>query len=516
MNERHRPARRPRDPHLSGYALPKSSQVDVAAELPYETSRIVFRPGLWQYAYILLLLALPVAFGISMIQYGFTIQERDWGNRIFFGLLMIAIGAVPAAYFLGMRIEVDNDNVSKVYLFGLLRSAIARDRIHATAHTESSRGWDYTRVDFGSVDENDNSLGFSVYPSWVWRSSDVDKLLTIAARSDLLRAEHPIRLTEEWRPSIGIYLREVATFTYVCVWGAIVPVGALYQNWGGPAAIVGVVMIESSVIVLTVLAVWSKRRRPALNTFLVSLLFSTGILGFVALLPETALMARSATAAALLVSGGAEAVAIVIAAIVTWRLSLHSTTSAGRQWQVVRSRRDTPQHTGEVVLSSEASGSNPGLPTSSAPAPHTASPARPTDSVRASDLQAIRPTAALDRSGMDELVSPPTERRGRGRRGSKTKQESDETGWALVLSFAAFLALVLGIWAATQSHSWTPLWPLNVVGGLMSYIPTVIWIAYGGRVPRRPLLLWPARTIALVMTFAIPQIIWTLVPGPPS
>jgi hypothetical protein len=76
--------------------------------------------------------------------------------------------------------------------------------------------------------------------------------------------------------------------------------------------------------------------------------------------------------------------------------------------------------------------------------------------------------------------------------------------------------LVTGVWAATQSHSWTPLWPLNIIGGLMSYIPPVVWVSFGNRLPGRPLFMWPARVVALILTVAIPFIVWGPVPAPSS
>jgi len=97
---------------------------------------------------------------------------------------------------------------------------------------------------------------------------------------------------------------------------------------------------------------------------------------------------------------------------------------------------------------------------------------------------------------------------------ARQKPDPIEARWAYLLSFAAFGMLALGIWAATQSHAWTPLWPLNVVGGLMSYVPLVLLIAYGNRIPNRGV--WPARAVALLLTVAIPFIIWGPVPAPPS
>jgi hypothetical protein len=87
-------------------------------------------------------------------------------------------------------------------------------------------------------------------------------------------------------------------------------------------------------------------------------------------------------------------------------------------------------------------------------------------------------------------------------------------GWAIALFVAASFMLVVGIWAATQSHAWTPLWPLNIVGGLLSYVPFVLWVVYRNRLPNRPLFLWPARVVALILTVAIPFIVWGPVPAP--
>jgi hypothetical protein len=93
---------------------------------------------------------------------------------------------------------------------------------------------------------------------------------------------------------------------------------------------------------------------------------------------------------------------------------------------------------------------------------------------------------------------------------------SSGTGWAVVLGVPAFLFLVVGVASATESHGWTPLWPLNVVGGLMSCVPFVVWVVFGHRVPNQRLVLWPARVMALVLTLAIPLASWAPVPGPPS
>jgi len=143
------------------------------------STKRVIRPGPGQYGYVLLLPALPIVVGIGTILYGFTILEHDWANRLLFGLLAIAFGAVPAAWLLGMSIVVDDESLSKLYLFGALRSSIPRESLRMAVEQESDRGGTYPRIDFDSAD--DDRPGFSVYPSWVWRASDIRRLRAIGA-----------------------------------------------------------------------------------------------------------------------------------------------------------------------------------------------------------------------------------------------------------------------------------------------------------------------------------------------
>ena len=249
--------------------------------------RIVVRPNLaWYLAYSAL--PIPIALGIYL-----ALATRDIQLTVtavaFAGVVVAIFEVFAIVHLLGLSIEVDDENMSKVYFFGLLRRQIPREHLRASSHVERGSDWSHTRVDFERADGEGS--GFSAYPFWVSRAADVDLLSTIAAE--------------------------------------------------------------------------------------------------------------------------------------------------GKGWRV---------------------------------ADHL------------------------------ELV----------------EQERVDTIWIYVLFGAASLALVVGLWSATESHSWTPLWPLDVAGGLMSYVPLVVWIAYGKRLPRRPLMLWPARAVALIATFAIPQLIWSPVPGPSS
>jgi hypothetical protein len=171
-----------RNPGRPGYGLPRPSRSRTSGRAAPTSARLVFRPGLSQYAYLLLGPAIPICIGIATIVYGLTTQSQDWGSRAPWALFEIAFGVVPGAYVLGMRIELDDERVSKVYLFGLVRSTILRTQLRASSHKESSEWGSYTRVEFESADGK--GWGFSVHPFWVWRSSDVDKLQAIAVEAE--------------------------------------------------------------------------------------------------------------------------------------------------------------------------------------------------------------------------------------------------------------------------------------------------------------------------------------------
>ncbi len=146
------------------------------AEIVVESGRRrVIRPGVGQYIYTLFFPAFVICVGIATIVYGFTTQAQDWGSRIPFGLLIIAFGLLPSAYVLGMRVEASGGQVSKIFLFGLLRETIPLNQLAASVGRDSG-AWQarFMRA---------NGRGaFSLYRSYVWRSSDVDELLGLASR----------------------------------------------------------------------------------------------------------------------------------------------------------------------------------------------------------------------------------------------------------------------------------------------------------------------------------------------
>ncbi len=321
------------DPGQPGYAMPSLPRMDAAKGLPATESRTAFRPGLGQYIWNLAWSALPIVGGLGTIYLALTPRAQDRGSLIVGGIVIAAVGVFFFAYVLGMRIEVDDESVSKVYFFGLLRRRILREQLRASSHTERNRPWAYARIDFESVDD-DNVLGFSVYPFWVWRSGDVDRLRAIAAESGSWRAAHPARPARSARPSVSTLIWAVLGSTGLCVWGAIVPVLDLYLNWGGLTAFVAAVLIELGVIVLVAVAVWTKQKPrdefSRLNTFAATVLGLTALFGILGMVPEIVVLNNWGGVVALVFSGTVELAAILSSAVVTWRLSQSVPATAPR------------------------------------------------------------------------------------------------------------------------------------------------------------------------------------------
>lgn len=145
----------------------------------HEAKRLVFRPGPLQYLYILLLPAFLLFMSEQMIAYGFSARAQDWGARLPWAIGMAAPGLLLAAYFLGMKVEVDEDHVSKVFFFGWLRESIPREQLAASVETEHSENSSYSRYDFMSAEGRG---AFSLYPTWVWRRPDVDAVFMMRTR----------------------------------------------------------------------------------------------------------------------------------------------------------------------------------------------------------------------------------------------------------------------------------------------------------------------------------------------
>jgi hypothetical protein len=319
------------DPSQPGDAMASLPLMDVAKGLPPTGSRTVFRPGLGQYIWNLGWSALPIVGGLGTIYLALTPRAQDRSSLIVGGIAVAVVGVFFFAYVLGMRIEVDDETVSKVYFSGLLRRRIPREQLRASSHTERNRWWSFTRIDFESVDDDD-VLGFSVYPFWAWRSGDVDRLRAIAAESGIWRAAHSARPARSARPSFTTFIWAVLGSTWLCVWGAIVPVLDLYLNWGGLAAFVAAVLIELGVIVLVVVAVWTKQEPrdefTRLNTFAATVLGLTALFGILGMVPEIVVLSTWGGVVALVFSGIVELVAILCSAVVTWRLSQSAPTTA--------------------------------------------------------------------------------------------------------------------------------------------------------------------------------------------
>jgi hypothetical protein len=139
----------------------------------------VIRPGPFGYVYALFFPALAIIFGLGIIFDSSFAHGKDLFARLPAGLFVLLAGAFPAAHFLGIRIEVDSDQVSKVYLFGLVRESIPISQLAGNVEYRSMRGSTYPYARFMNAD---GPGAFNLYPRQVWRSSDVNVLLGLATR----------------------------------------------------------------------------------------------------------------------------------------------------------------------------------------------------------------------------------------------------------------------------------------------------------------------------------------------
>ncbi|SRR6266567_1077069 len=143
----------------------------------------VIRPGPLQYAYVLLVPAIPIGLGIATLVAGFSAEPPDWVTRLPAAASIMLLGLIPAAYVFGMSIELTNSTVSKVFLFGLLRETIPLARMGADISTErdTEHGFDIQYVNFASIDGRG---AFTLLRGWVWPGPDVDDLFVRALHVD--------------------------------------------------------------------------------------------------------------------------------------------------------------------------------------------------------------------------------------------------------------------------------------------------------------------------------------------
>ncbi len=222
---------------------------------PSRTST-VFRPGPGQYIWNLGWAALPIVAGVGLIYLALTPQAQDRNALIAAGVVITIGGMFLVAYLLGMKIEVDDERVSKVWLFGLVRKTIPVQQLSASVVKEHDKWWTYARVDFEAVDSRNVSELFGVHPFWVWRSRDVDALRAIAASSAQWRQAHPEPPGKLPPPTFGNLFSLVWRISYLGAFVAIWPLVVLYVNWGGPAALLGAVIFELMLIALSAWLLW--------------------------------------------------------------------------------------------------------------------------------------------------------------------------------------------------------------------------------------------------------------------
>lgn len=212
--------------------------------------RTVFRPGVAQSIYLGFGPALVLLAGLAVIIAGPIIHPvaNDRISIIGWGVGIAVAGGFWLAYIVGMSIEVDEERVSKAYLFGLVRVAIPLRYLSISAEKVRSRSglvWG-DRLDFRSSDGRGG--GFSTYPGQVWHRRDMDKLLAIAASMEQWREHQPPPLRPEPPPSLGAFLKLAALWTTNCAVLAILPLVLIYSKWGALATLGVAGVIEVSVI----------------------------------------------------------------------------------------------------------------------------------------------------------------------------------------------------------------------------------------------------------------------------
>ncbi len=175
----------------------------------------VIRPGPFGYVYALFFPAVAIIFGLGIIFDSSFSHGQNLSARLPAGLFVLLAGAFPAAHFLGIRIEVDSNQVSKVYLFGLVRESIPISQLAGNVEYRTMRGSTYPYARFMNADARG---AFNLYPRQVWRSSDVNELLRLATRPwDF--AVSPKR--QHGAPLAISVLVAIAAFVSLFVWFAI-------------------------------------------------------------------------------------------------------------------------------------------------------------------------------------------------------------------------------------------------------------------------------------------------------
>ncbi len=173
----------------------------------------VIRPRPLGYVYALSFPAVAIIFGLAIIFDASATHEKDLAVRFPAGLFLILAGAFPAAHFLGIRIEVDSNQVSKVYLFGLVRESIPISQLAGEVEYRSMRGSRYPYARFMNAD---GPGAFDLYPRQVWRSSDVNELLELATRQWDFAAspkrQHGARLAVPLLAAIAVFVLLLVLF----------------------------------------------------------------------------------------------------------------------------------------------------------------------------------------------------------------------------------------------------------------------------------------------------------------
>lgn len=138
----------------------------------------VIRPGPLQYVYLLLVPAFLIFIGVAIFSAGFSAEPPDWVSRLPWATGITVAGLLWAAYVLGLTVEIDDAQVSKLYLFGLLRESIPIARL--AADVSSERDQYRNSIQYVNYATLDGRGAFTLLRTWAWRASDVDALLAKA------------------------------------------------------------------------------------------------------------------------------------------------------------------------------------------------------------------------------------------------------------------------------------------------------------------------------------------------
>ncbi len=129
------------------------------------------------------MLSVPILWALLGAVIVFAAPISVWSLKSLIGVGMFAAGIAVVLYVIGMRVELDDVNLTKIYLFGRFRTSIPLSQLRASTERTESSG---TSVTFVSANENGQS--FSLLRTWGWRGRDINRLYRLAVAGE---QKHP-------------------------------------------------------------------------------------------------------------------------------------------------------------------------------------------------------------------------------------------------------------------------------------------------------------------------------------